>query len=126
MVFHENQFGFTRNRVCGRTLFGFRNVIKYFRKKNCNVYICSLDFLKAFDDIKHVVLLENMRDKGISSCLTTVFARWLTICLGKYKGIIIFPLSLLYDLASLKVVYWGGENFFKSYDGYNIARITTA
>ena len=107
LVFHENQFGFSRNGGCGRALFAFRNIIEYFRQKNSSVYICSLDLSKAFDKINHVALLEKMHEKGISSCLIKVFAsRFDNLCGQIYIGIMIFPLFSQFDLEYPKVVFW--------------------
>ena len=76
LVSHTNQFGFVKNGGCGKALFTFRNIVRYFRNNNSNVFICSLDLTKAFDKINHVALLNLMVNKGINAKIVKTYADW--------------------------------------------------
>jgi hypothetical protein len=98
LVFHNNQFGVTKNGGCGKALFAFRSIVDYFRCKNSNVYLCSMDLAKAFDKIDRVSLLEAMHKRFFNTNLIRTFASWL----DKLNGVISWngQLSSLFVIGS--------------------------
>ena len=54
---HDQQFGFRSQHATDMSIFTVKSVIKYYTKRNSDVYTCFLDAVKAFDRVSHWILL---------------------------------------------------------------------
>ena len=68
----QEQAGFRRGRGTIKQIFILRNIIKQVIEWNANLYVCFVDFEKAFDSIDRGILWEIMREYGIPSKLITM------------------------------------------------------
>lgn len=69
------QFGFRQNYSTNHAIFVLKETVLYYIKRNKSVFICFLDFSKAFDKINRILLLEKLKD-------VLDFDHW--YCLKKY------------------------------------------
>ena len=65
----REQAGFRRGRGTIEQIFILRNIIEQVIEWNANLYVCFVDFEKAFDSIDRGILWEIMREYGIPSKL---------------------------------------------------------
>ena len=68
----QEQAGFRRGRGTIEQIFILRNIIEQVIEWNANLYVCFVDFEKAFDSIDRGILWEIMREYGIPSKLITM------------------------------------------------------
>ena len=73
---HRLQFDFKKGSGCSSAIFVVQQVIQYFTKCSSNVYISSLDATKAFDDVDHAILIDNLFRSGMPSCLLGIINNW--------------------------------------------------
>ena len=62
----ESQFGFRCGLGTRDALFGLQVLLQRCRDLNSDVYICFIDLEKAFDKVKHQILLEILKKTGIN------------------------------------------------------------
>ena len=72
--FHDNQYSFVLIGGCDRALFVFHDIVSNFMQGSSNVFMCTLDIVKAFDRINHFALFHHMQKKGIPLYLIKIFA----------------------------------------------------
>ncbi len=60
---HELQFGFVQNSSTQHALYVFKENILHHQTMNIPLYICFLDFSKAFDKINKTILLHKLYDQ---------------------------------------------------------------
>lgn len=48
---HDKQFGFKSQASCAHAIFVMKQVIKYAKRLNCRIYLCTIDCSKAFDKV---------------------------------------------------------------------------
>ena len=68
----QEQAGFRRGRGTIEQIFILRNIIEQVMEWNANLYVCFVDFEKAFDSIDRGMLWEIMREYSIPSKLITM------------------------------------------------------
>lgn len=61
----ETQFGFRNGLGTREALFAIQVLIQRCRDVNCDVYVCFLDYTKAFDRCQHEKLLDLLTDIGL-------------------------------------------------------------
>ena len=59
------QFGFRKGKGTENAIFVLRAIIKRAIEKQNDMYLCFVDFEKAFDMVRHEVLVERLRGLGI-------------------------------------------------------------
>ena len=57
-------------------IFAYNSIVKYFREKNSNVYLCTLDILKAFDCLNHYSIFQCLIECGCPVKLVDIFCSW--------------------------------------------------
>ena len=67
--FHDDQFGFRRNRSTVDAAFVLSSVLESACTKGLHVYTAFIDFSSAFDTVNHGKLLQKLENKGISEKL---------------------------------------------------------
>ena len=68
----QEQAGFRRGRGTIEQIFIMRNIIEQVIERNANLYVCFVNFEKAFDSINRGILWEIMREYCIPSKLITM------------------------------------------------------
>ena len=61
----QEQAGFRKGRGSTEQIFILRNIIEQCMEWNANLYVCFVDFEKAFDFVDHSVLWRIMRSYSI-------------------------------------------------------------
>ena len=70
------QFGFKAGHSTGQCTNLFKNVVKYYTDCGSHVFVCFLDFSKAFDKVNYWNLFNKLLDDNISPDLVSVLAYW--------------------------------------------------
>ena len=73
----SNQFGFTKNHSTTDTCFLLKEIIGCSIKKKGKVYANFVDFSKAFDNIKHFLLINKLIEKEVPGDLTKLIECYL-------------------------------------------------
>uniref|UniRef100_A0A8D8W5N2 Craniofacial development protein 2 n=2 Tax=Cacopsylla melanoneura TaxID=428564 RepID=A0A8D8W5N2_9HEMI len=60
-----NQFGFVNAVGTREALFAIQILVQRCRDVNCDVYICLVDYQKAFDRVKHGKMIDILKETGI-------------------------------------------------------------
>ena len=78
--FHDYQCGFSDGVDCNRAIFGFANIVRYFRNRHNDVYLAALDVTKAFDRINHFNVLQCLLEYGfhlkLAKCVLPVVQKY--------------------------------------------------
>ena len=61
----EEQYGFRKNKGTRNAIFVLRTVIERSIEKQKDLYMCFVDFEKAFDTVKHDCLIETLKRYGV-------------------------------------------------------------
>ena len=70
------QFSFKHNIGCPNAIFLLRRVIEHFNDKESNIYIASLDAVKAFDRVNHYTLFSTLIKHGLPKCFVDIIVNW--------------------------------------------------
>jgi len=70
------QFGFKHKIGCPNAIFLLRRVIEHFNDKGSNIYIASLDAVKAFYRINHCTLFSTIIKHGLPKCFVDILINW--------------------------------------------------
>uniref|UniRef100_A0A8D8Q4X5 Craniofacial development protein 2 n=1 Tax=Cacopsylla melanoneura TaxID=428564 RepID=A0A8D8Q4X5_9HEMI len=62
----QTQFGFVNAVGTREALFAVQVLIQRCRDVNCDVYLCLIDYQKAFDRVRHTQMIEILRKTGIN------------------------------------------------------------
>ena len=73
---HVNQFDFSTNCGCSKAIFASNDTVQYFREKNSNVYLCSLDISKACDRLNLYSIFQCLIERGFPVQLVDIFCSW--------------------------------------------------
>uniref|UniRef100_A0A8D9AT98 Craniofacial development protein 2 n=1 Tax=Cacopsylla melanoneura TaxID=428564 RepID=A0A8D9AT98_9HEMI len=65
LLISQNQFGFVNAVGTREALFAVQVLVQRCRDVNCDVYICLIDYKKAFDRVQHKKLMEILKTCGI-------------------------------------------------------------
>ena len=76
--FNENQFGFRKERNTFHAVLSMVNYISEGLKENSFVAACFLDISKAFDSVRHDILLEKLEHYGIRGIVLSWFKSYLS------------------------------------------------
>ena len=71
-VISIEQRGFQRKLGCREQVFNLRNIIQTWKGTNENLYICFIDYSKAFDNVNHEKLWRCLLDFGVSKHLISI------------------------------------------------------
>lgn len=72
-VLPEFQAGFRRSRSCADHIFALNTCIQsFYAKPRQKLYVCFVDFRKAFDMVDHEVLWAKLLSLGVSSCFINI------------------------------------------------------
>ena len=66
----DYQFGFRQNHSTTKCTFVIKEVIQYYRNKNCNAYLMLLDASQAFDRVDYVKLFQLLLKRGMCPIIT--------------------------------------------------------
>ena len=66
LVCDENQFGFESESSTVMCTWAVIEVINYFTSRGTPIYVCLLDYRKAFDLVNHVKMFQNLIDRNIN------------------------------------------------------------
>ena len=61
----DEQFGFVEGKGTSNAIYTIRNVIERGMEKQKDIYICFIDYSKAFDRVKHSHLIEILKNVDI-------------------------------------------------------------
>ena len=70
------QFGFKHGQsttLCTNVL---KNVVKHYRNRNSHVFVCFIDFTKAFDRVNYRKLFNYLLDDGVNTGIVRLLAYW--------------------------------------------------
>ena len=62
----EEQFGFMPDKETGNTIFTLRMITERCVEVQKDVYICFIDYTKAFDTVQHVTLFEVLQELDVN------------------------------------------------------------
>ena len=130
----DEQFGFRKGRGTRDAILVLRCIMERALEKQKDLYMCFVDFEKAFDTVKHGMLLETLRRYGVDGADIRLIAKlyweqkavirigdeksgWVNIEKGVRQGCVLSPdLFSLYtqlvmdELAELDGIRIGGRN----------------
>ena len=95
--FNQSQFGFRQNHPTTDSVFILKSLInKYFHKNKSKIYICFIDFQKAFDSVWRDGLLYKISQLGIGSKLFKIIKSQLTntFCSFKHQNMYLYSIYL--------------------------------
>ena len=84
----EEQYGFRKKRGTRNAIFVLRTVIERAIEKQKDLYMCFIDFEKAFDTVKHNNLIRALRRYGVDEADIRVMAQlyweqWAVVRVGE-------------------------------------------
>ena len=130
----EEQYGFRKGKGTRNAIFVLRMIMERLIEKQKDIYMCFVDFEKAFDTVKHNCLIETLKKYGVDGRDIRVMAQlywqqkavvrigedsseWINIEKGVRQGCVLSPdLFSLYtqivmdELAEYEGVKIGGRN----------------
>jgi len=59
----NNQYGFKKGVGCSHEICSLRKTIQYYIDRGSNIYLCSIDLVKAFDKVDHYLLFNKLLKK---------------------------------------------------------------
>ena len=74
-VIGENQSGFRKRKGTRDGIFNLRTISERYLKKQKDLYICFIDYEKAFDRVNHEKLIENLKLAGLDGKDVRIIAR---------------------------------------------------
>ena len=74
--FHVNQFDFSAGGGCNKAIDALNNTVNYYTERHSNMFLCSLDMIKAFDRISQFNVLRCMLERGFPVQLVNVLLQW--------------------------------------------------
>jgi len=72
---NDRQFGL-KNTGCNNAIFVLRNVIEYFNERGSDVYLASLDVIKAFDLVNHFQLYQTLMKRNVPITFLSIIINW--------------------------------------------------
>ena len=107
--FHDNQYGFVLNGGCDKALFAFHGVVSNFREGSSNLFVCTLDLVKAFKRINHFALFHLMKKKDILLYLIKIFADWFVRYVTELNGEVAFLVIFIFVQEYLREIFQEGN-----------------
>ena len=86
---NDAQFGFKRGHSTTLCTDTFRKTIDYYRSRGSHVFVCFVDFTKAFDFVNYWKLFVKLIDLNIPVCVISLLAFWYanqSVCI-KWKNV---------------------------------------
>jgi len=84
----DYQFDYKKHLGCTDAIYSVRNVIEKFVSNGSTVNVCTLDWSKAFDSMKHYALLIKPMDRKRPIQLLTIFELWFSISVTSINGMV--------------------------------------
>jgi len=84
------QFGFKKGHSTGLCTNILKHTVNYYSSRGSHVFLCFVDFSKAFDKVNYWKLLNMLLDDGISSTLVGLLSFWFShqeMCV-KWNGVV--------------------------------------
>jgi len=70
------QFGFKNGTGCSFVTHTLKGTVDYFKSKQSNVSVCSLDLAKAFDKLNYFALFCTLINRGVPRSVIHVISNW--------------------------------------------------
>ena len=70
------QFGFKKNHSTGHCTGLLKQTVEYYTKRGSHVFVCFVDFKKAFDRVNYWKLFNKLIDDGISVDIIALLSYW--------------------------------------------------
>ena len=70
------QFGFKKGHSTGLCTSVVKQTVDYYLKHGSHVFVCFLDFSKAFDRVNYWKLFSQMIEEGSDVCVVKLLAYW--------------------------------------------------
>ena len=70
------QFGFKKGHSTGLCTSVVKQTVDYYLKHGSHVFVCFLDFSKAFDRVNYWKLFSQMLEEGSDACVVRLLAYW--------------------------------------------------
>ena len=70
------QFGFKKGHSTGLCTSVVKQTVDYYLKHGSHVFVCFLDFSKAFDRVNYWKLFSQMLEEGSNACVVRLLAYW--------------------------------------------------
>jgi len=74
--YDQYQFGFKRGHSTGLCTAMFKHTVDYYRGHGSHVFVCFIDFSKAFENVNYWKLFYKLLDDNDSSIAVRVLAYW--------------------------------------------------
>lgn len=90
-----NQFGFFNSVGTRETLFSVQFILKRCRDVNCSVFVCLVDYQKAFDRVRHDIMIRTLEEIGIDEDLRIIAnLYWNQTAVFKMEGKTTVPIEI--------------------------------
>jgi len=90
------QFGFKNKIGCAHALYTVQSTVDYFTEGKSNVYLCSLDLVKAFDKVDRYTLFHKLLRRNCPVKFVNILEEWFskTFTSVKWQGHVSKPVPL--------------------------------
>ena len=72
----DHQFGFKKEHSTTLCTAAVKQSVDYYIRRGSHVFICFIDFSKAFDKVNYWKLFGQLIDDGVNSCIVLLLAYW--------------------------------------------------
>ena len=74
--YDKYQFGFKKGHSTSLCAGIIKQSIEYYINRGSHVFVCFIDFSKAFDKVNYWILFKQLLDDGVSRSIVTLLAFW--------------------------------------------------
>jgi len=72
----DNQFGFKRKHNTLMPVLLLKEILRFYRDHNTNMYVCFLDATKAFDRVDYAVLFQKLFSRNVPGYIVKFLWNW--------------------------------------------------